>query len=44
MTNAAAGLAAGPLGHEEVLATAAAGAARLQRLLGALLESPDLVE
>jgi purine-nucleoside phosphorylase len=44
VTNAAAGLAAGPLGHEEVLATAAAGAARLQRLLGALLERPDLVE
>jgi len=44
VTNAAAGLAAGPLGHEEVLATAAAGAARLQRLLGALLDSPDLVE
>jgi purine-nucleoside phosphorylase len=43
VTNATAGLATGPLDHSEVLA-AAAGAARLQRLLGALLESPDLIE
>jgi purine-nucleoside phosphorylase len=47
VTNAAAGLAAEPrqpLTHEEVLAAAALGAARLQRLLGALLASPDLLE
>ena len=47
VTNAAAGLAAEPrqpLTHEEVLAAAAEGAARLQRLLAALLASPDLLE
>jgi purine-nucleoside phosphorylase len=43
VANAAAGLAKGSLDHEDVLATAAAGAARLQRLLGALLQSPDLL-
>jgi purine-nucleoside phosphorylase len=44
VTNAAAGLAAAPLDHEGVLAAAAAGAGRLQRLLLALLESPELVD
>jgi purine-nucleoside phosphorylase len=41
-TNPAAGLAAGPLSHDEVLAAAAAGAGRLARLLRALLESDEL--
>jgi len=39
-----AGLAAAPLSHEEVLATAEAGAERLRQLLEALIASPDLVE
>jgi purine-nucleoside phosphorylase len=41
-TNPAAGLAAEALTHEEVLAVAAAGATRLQGLLRALLQSPEL--
>jgi len=44
VTNAAAGLAAAPLDHADVLAAAAAGAARLQRLLMALIASSDLIE
>jgi purine-nucleoside phosphorylase len=44
VTNAAAGLATAPLDHAEVLAAAAAGGARLQRLLTALLEHPDLID
>jgi purine-nucleoside phosphorylase len=44
VTNAAAGLATGPLDHSDVLAAAAEGAARLQRLLTALLEHPELIE
>ncbi|HVR07314.1 MAG TPA: purine-nucleoside phosphorylase [Thermoanaerobaculia bacterium] len=43
VTNSAAGLATGPLDHQEVLAAAGAGAARLQRLLSGLLETPDLL-
>ncbi len=44
VTNAAPGLGEGPLDHAEVLAAAAAGAERLQRLLTAILESPELLE
>jgi purine-nucleoside phosphorylase len=44
VTNPAAGLGAGPQSHDDVLAAAASGAARLRRLLGALLASPDLLE
>jgi purine-nucleoside phosphorylase len=44
VANAAAGLAAAPLTHEEVLAGAAAGAQKLRGLLRALLESPELLE
>ena len=44
VANPAAGLATAPLSHEEVLATAKAGAASLRQLLKALIESPDLVE
>lgn len=43
-TNPAAGLAAEALTHEEVLAVAAAGAERLQGLLRALLQSPELLQ
>jgi purine-nucleoside phosphorylase len=43
VANAAAGLVATPLTHEEVLAAAAAGAGKLRRLLAALLESPALL-
>jgi len=43
VANAAAGLASAPLDHADVLAAAAAGAARLQSLLKALIESPDLI-
>jgi purine-nucleoside phosphorylase len=42
VANAAAGLAPSPLSHAEVLAAAHAGAARLRRLLLALIESPEL--
>jgi len=44
IANPAAGLAAAPLAHEEVLAAAEAGAARLRHLLQAILEDPDLLE
>jgi len=44
VANPAAGLGTAPLSHEEVLATAKAGAASLRQLLKALIESPDLVE
>jgi purine-nucleoside phosphorylase len=43
ITNAAAGMSAGPLNHEEVLAEGKAGAARVGTLLGRVLELPDLV-
>jgi purine-nucleoside phosphorylase len=43
ITNKAAGLSAGALSHEEVLAAGAAGAARVGELLGKLLALPDLV-
>jgi purine-nucleoside phosphorylase len=43
VTNPAAGLAAGPLAHEEVLAAAAAGAKQLRKLLLALLRSEELL-
>jgi purine-nucleoside phosphorylase len=43
ITNAAAGLSAGPLNHEEVLAEGKAGAARVGALLGRVLELPDLL-
>jgi purine-nucleoside phosphorylase len=43
VTNPAAGLAAGPLSHEEVLAAAAAGGERLRRLLAALLAAEELL-
>jgi purine-nucleoside phosphorylase len=44
VANPAAGLTTAPLSHEEVLATAEAGAARLRQLLKALIESPDLID
>lgn len=44
VTNAAAGLAAAPLSHGEVLAAAASGATRLKDLLAALLASPELFD
>jgi purine-nucleoside phosphorylase len=43
VANPAAGLAAGPLDHAEVLAAGAAGAARVDRLLRALIESDELL-
>jgi len=43
ITNKAAGLSAGALSHEEVLATGAAGAARVGELLARLLALPDVV-
>ncbi len=43
VSNPAAGLAAAPLSHDDVLAAADAGGARLARLLRALLESPELL-
>jgi purine-nucleoside phosphorylase len=43
VANPAAGLADGPLSHEEVLAAAAGGAARLRRLLLGLLASEELL-
>jgi purine-nucleoside phosphorylase len=43
ITNKAAGLAAGTLSHEEVLAAGAHGAVRVGALLGRLLEIPNLV-
>jgi purine-nucleoside phosphorylase len=42
VANAAAGLAPAPLSHADVLAAAQGGAARLRRLLLALIESPEL--
>jgi purine-nucleoside phosphorylase len=44
VANPAAGLGIAPLSHEEVLATAEAGATSLRQLLKALIESPDLIE
>jgi purine-nucleoside phosphorylase len=43
ITNKAAGLAAGALSHDEVLAAGAAGAARVGELLGRLVALPDLI-
>jgi purine-nucleoside phosphorylase len=43
ITNKAAGLSAGALSHEEVLAAGASGAARVGELLTRLLALPDLV-
>jgi purine-nucleoside phosphorylase len=42
VANAAAGLAPAPLSHADVLAAAQGGAARLRRLLLALIECPEL--
>src|SRR5258708_6527969 len=44
VANPAAGLAAAPLTHEEVLSAAEAGSKSLRQLLNALIENPDLIE
>ena len=44
VTNAAAGVTGEPLDHDEVLAAGEAAAGRVQRLLGAVLADPRLVE
>lgn len=43
VSNAAAGMSDDPIDHADVLAAAQTAAASLQRLLGALLQSPELV-
>jgi purine-nucleoside phosphorylase len=43
VSNAAAGLVAGPIDHEEVLATGKKAAEKLAKLLAALLAHPDLL-
>jgi purine-nucleoside phosphorylase len=43
VSNPAAGMSAGPIDHEEVLAAGQAAAAKLRALLGAVLRAPELV-